>query len=108
MIANAISKLPPSISRIWVLNRFRQNPIEYPNNEFKNVIKPIAIMLNRSGLFVRDRVMPAENASILVAKPISNSIFPQIFAFFLLSVLNASFIKFTPRYVKIMKTIHFA
>lgn len=107
LIARAISKTPPKISMPFELNFFKQKPLENPKNEFINVTIPIVTALNNNGVFVNDNVIPAENASILVAIPSSKSVLSVNIAFSSFSLLKASLIIVNPRYAKIINTIHF-
>ena len=105
LIARAISKIPPKISMPFELNFFKQKPLENPKNEFINVTIPIVIALNNNGVFVKDNVIPAENASILVAIPINNKQTKPKHNFFSCFFSKASIINLKPKYVKIRKTI---
>lgn len=89
-MAKAINKTPPSISSDFEPNRFKTNPPANPKNELAKVIRPIANTLNNNGLFVKDKVMPAEKASMLVAIPISNNVFKSTHNSLFSSFLNAS------------------
>lgn len=94
---NPMRIIPAMISKNFVENLRIFSPIKNPKFELINVIKAI----NNAGFMMRfpynDSDIPAENASMLVAMPISNRHVKSIQRGFCLLGLHASVINFSPR-----------
>ena len=103
-----IKIIPAEISMPFVGKHLHFSPRVYPNIEFINVMTVIKIAGFNILFPYKDRLIPAENASMLVAIPISNrQVIPIQFGvcFF---VSKASLMNFIPRKTNIVNTIKLA
>ena len=95
-IARIMRIMPPKISRILGLSLLKNCPVKKPIIEFVKVTSPIKIIAGIIFVRFNDSVIPAENASILVATAIMNNVervksFEDVFG------SKDSFMKFIPR-----------
>ena len=102
---NAIKSKPAKTSNPFVGRCFNLPPNAKPKIELAKVTKAI----RSAGLSIQlpnnDKVIPAENASILVAIPTKIKHLKSIQSCCSFSLSNASIIIFTPKYVNIKNTI---